>query len=178
MVGQSSFANFVSPIGGSPRWHCSHLICAGEFNPDVIHFVDPIWLCAQMIPLIQFWMPDVPLLASYHTNLASYATLYGFGWLSPTVLSLMVRYRPVARFGSSLGAELQTLTVVLSYSATSTRGVSSRFALRKAPRGCSSHRASTTFDCGLGCVDELLESPSSAQLTAFCDDSGCLHQYV
>ncbi|KAK4050274.1 hypothetical protein OIV83_003595 [Microbotryomycetes sp. JL201] len=55
-----------------------------EFKPDVIHFVDPIWLCAQ-----QWYMPDVPLVASYHTNLASYATLFGFPWLTPTMWNLM-----------------------------------------------------------------------------------------
>ncbi|KAM0786340.1 hypothetical protein ACM66B_001812 [Microbotryomycetes sp. NB124-2] len=60
-----------------------------EFKPDVIHFVDPIWLCAQVIPVVQWYMPDVPLVASYHTNLASYATLFGFPWLTPTMWNLM-----------------------------------------------------------------------------------------
>ncbi|KDE06205.1 hypothetical protein MVLG_03485 [Microbotryum lychnidis-dioicae p1A1 Lamole] len=59
-----------------------------EFEPDVIQFVDPIWLCAQVIPVVQYYLPDVPLLTSYHTNLAMYATLFGFGWLTPTIWSL------------------------------------------------------------------------------------------
>lgn len=60
-----------------------------EFDPDVCMFVDPIWLCAQCvsflsrwhrddpdsgthrtIPAIQFYFPDIPLISSYHTNLA------------------------------------------------------------------------------------------------------------
>lgn len=60
------------------------------FQPDVIQFVDPIWLCAQTIPVIQYWMPTVPLLTSYHTNLAMYATLFGFSWLTPTIWNLQV----------------------------------------------------------------------------------------
>ncbi|ORY63655.1 hypothetical protein BCR35DRAFT_283223 [Leucosporidium creatinivorum] len=60
-----------------------------EFKPDVIQFVDPIWLCAQAIPLVQYYFPDVPLVASYHTNLASYSTLFGFSWLTPTMWNLM-----------------------------------------------------------------------------------------
>ncbi|SCZ87612.1 BZ3500_MvSof-1268-A1-R1_Chr2-2g05078 [Microbotryum saponariae] len=59
-----------------------------EFEPDVIQFVDPIWLCAQVIPVVQYYLPDVPLLTSYHTNLAMYATLFGFAWLTPTMWRL------------------------------------------------------------------------------------------
>ncbi|SCV70491.1 BQ2448_1885 [Microbotryum intermedium] len=59
-----------------------------EFQPDVIQFVDPIWLCAQVIPVVQYYLPNVPLLTSYHTNLAMYATLFGFSWLTPTIWSL------------------------------------------------------------------------------------------
>ncbi|KAM0749483.1 UDP-Glycosyltransferase/glycogen phosphorylase [Meredithblackwellia eburnea MCA 4105] len=59
-----------------------------EFKPDVIQFVDPIWLCAQCIPAIQYYLPDTPLLSSYHTNLAMYATLFGFSWLTPWMWNL------------------------------------------------------------------------------------------
>ncbi|KAK4703594.1 hypothetical protein P7C70_g2618, partial [Phenoliferia sp. Uapishka_3] len=61
---------------------------AVEFKPDVIQFVDPIWLCAQCIPAIQYYLPDTPLLTSYHTNLAMYATLFGFPWLTPIMWNL------------------------------------------------------------------------------------------
>ncbi|GAA5821471.1 hypothetical protein JCM10212_002121 [Sporobolomyces blumeae] len=59
-----------------------------EFKPDVIQFVDPIWLCAQTIPLVQRFFPDTPLVTSYHTNLAMYATLFGFSWLTPAMWAL------------------------------------------------------------------------------------------
>lgn len=45
---------------------------------------------SRVIPVVQWYMPDVPLVASYHTNLASYATLFGFPWLTPTMWNLMV----------------------------------------------------------------------------------------
>ncbi|GAA5932953.1 hypothetical protein JCM3775_005274 [Rhodotorula graminis] len=59
-----------------------------EFDADLVMFVDPIWLCAQTIPVIQYYFPDTPLLSSYHTNLAMYATLFGFPCLTPVMWSL------------------------------------------------------------------------------------------
>ncbi|BGP41554.1 hypothetical protein JCM10450v2_005600 [Rhodotorula kratochvilovae] len=59
-----------------------------EFDADVVLFADPIFLCAQTIPAIQFYFPDTPLLSSYHTNLAMYATLFGFPWLTPLMWAL------------------------------------------------------------------------------------------
>ncbi|BGP01503.1 Glycosyl transferase group 1 [Rhodotorula toruloides ATCC 204091] len=59
-----------------------------EFKPDIIQFTDPIWLCAQTIPMVQYYFPDTPLVSSYHTNLAMYATLFGFSWLTPVMWSL------------------------------------------------------------------------------------------
>ncbi|GAA5841744.1 hypothetical protein JCM9279_003090 [Rhodotorula babjevae] len=59
-----------------------------EFDADLVMFVDPIWLCAQTIPAIQYYFPHTPLLSSYHTNLAMYATLFGFSWLTPVMWSL------------------------------------------------------------------------------------------
>ncbi|SNX81478.1 uncharacterized protein MEPE_00183 [Melanopsichium pennsylvanicum] len=59
-----------------------------QFKPDVIHFVDPIWLGAQMLPVVQKWLPEVPCVSSYHTNLATYATLFGMPWLEKTMWKL------------------------------------------------------------------------------------------
>ncbi|KAN0066416.1 hypothetical protein ACQY0O_000510 [Thecaphora frezii] len=59
-----------------------------QFQPDVIHFVDPIWLGAQMLPVVQKWMPKVPCVSSYHTNLSTYATLFGIPWLESTMWKL------------------------------------------------------------------------------------------
>ncbi|TKY90194.1 hypothetical protein EX895_000192 [Sporisorium graminicola] len=59
-----------------------------QFKPDVIHFVDPIWLGAQMLPAVQKWLPEVPCVSSYHTNLPTYATLFGMPWLEQTMWNL------------------------------------------------------------------------------------------
>ncbi|TXT10662.1 hypothetical protein VHUM_02167 [Vanrija humicola] len=70
-----------------------------DFQPDVIHFVDPIWLGAQTLMAMELgwagedWVgeggPAIgtgisgAVVASYHTNLATYATLFGMSWLEP-----------------------------------------------------------------------------------------------
>ncbi|KAK0563604.1 hypothetical protein OC861_004718 [Tilletia horrida] len=59
-----------------------------QFKPDVIHFVDPIWLGAQMLPAVQKFLPEVPCVSSYHTNLPTYATLFGLPWLEKTMWRL------------------------------------------------------------------------------------------
>ncbi|KIY52600.1 UDP-Glycosyltransferase/glycogen phosphorylase, partial [Fistulina hepatica ATCC 64428] len=59
-----------------------------EFQPEVIHVVDPIWLCAQSIPMVRYILPEVELVSSYHTNLASYSSLFGFSWLSPAIWAI------------------------------------------------------------------------------------------
>jgi len=62
-----------------------------EFDPDVIHYVDPIWLSAQAQPLIEYAFPDTAAVSSYHTNLARYAGVYGFHWLTSTMWQLQRR---------------------------------------------------------------------------------------
>lgn len=58
------------------------------WRTQVCHFVDPIWLGAQMLPIVQKWLPDVPCVSSYHTNLPTYATLFGLPWLENTMWRL------------------------------------------------------------------------------------------
>ncbi|KDQ58966.1 glycosyltransferase family 4 protein [Jaapia argillacea MUCL 33604] len=58
------------------------------FKPDVIHFVDPIWLGAQGVPVTEALCGGIPRVGSYHTNLASYAGLFGWGWLGGWVWGL------------------------------------------------------------------------------------------
>lgn len=48
-----------------------------QFRPDVVHFVDPIWLGVQMMWIVKKILPDVPCVSSYHTNLPTYASLFG-----------------------------------------------------------------------------------------------------
>ncbi|KAK6905999.1 hypothetical protein I204_08513 [Kwoniella mangroviensis CBS 8886] len=74
-----------------------------DWEPDVVHFVDPIWLGAQTILAMELgwagdkWLSqesDSPtmgkglggaVVASYHTNLATYATLFGLSFLTPII---------------------------------------------------------------------------------------------
>ncbi|WVF70640.1 hypothetical protein IAT40_005433 [Kwoniella sp. CBS 6097] len=72
-----------------------------DWEPDVVHFVDPIWLGAQTILAMELgwagdnWLgQDGPelgkglggaVVASYHTNLATYATLFGISFLTPVI---------------------------------------------------------------------------------------------
>ncbi|KAF7728027.1 hypothetical protein EC973_006792 [Apophysomyces ossiformis] len=54
-----------------------------QFKPDVIHLVDPVWLGAAALMICQLYLPHVPLVASYHTNLATYCQRFGWGLFSP-----------------------------------------------------------------------------------------------
>ncbi|WRT64430.1 uncharacterized protein IL334_001362 [Kwoniella shivajii] len=72
-----------------------------DWEPDVVHFVDPIWLGAQTILAMELgwagekWLSQEGLqlgkglggavIASYHTNLATYATLFGLSFLTPII---------------------------------------------------------------------------------------------
>lgn len=53
-----------------------------EFRPHVIHLVDPVWLGAAGLAVCRFYLPGVPLVSSYHTNLAAYCGHFGWGFLS------------------------------------------------------------------------------------------------
>lgn len=48
----------------------------------------------RTIPVVRYFFPDTPLVSSYHTNLAMYATLFGFSWLTPVMWGLQVRFSP------------------------------------------------------------------------------------
>ncbi|CAE6532886.1 unnamed protein product [Rhizoctonia solani] len=61
-----------------------------DFKPDVIHVVDPIWLGPQVLyALRRGWCgskwttPNAPIVASFHTNLPTYASLFGLKFLEP-----------------------------------------------------------------------------------------------
>ena len=59
-----------------------------QFQPDVIHFVDPILFGPQVMYVCMVMLPHVPRIASYHTNIALYANMFGYPWLSSTIWSL------------------------------------------------------------------------------------------
>ncbi|KAJ7624621.1 glycosyl transferase group 1 [Roridomyces roridus] len=49
-----------------------------QFNPDVIHIVDPICLGIQSLVCVKIFFPDVPLVTSQDTNIPTYAAVFGF----------------------------------------------------------------------------------------------------
>ena len=52
----------------------------GEFQPDIIHLVDPVILGATGLAAARFF--NTPLVSSYHTNLAAYCEHFGFSLLT------------------------------------------------------------------------------------------------
>jgi glycosyltransferase involved in cell wall biosynthesis len=52
-----------------------------DFRPDVIHAVNPVLLAAGAVAVAR--RRRVPLVASYHAHLLSYAPLYKLGWIQP-----------------------------------------------------------------------------------------------
>ncbi|KAL1934689.1 hypothetical protein VTP01DRAFT_6871 [Rhizomucor pusillus] len=54
-----------------------------EFEPDVVHLVDPVWLGVAGLAVCNRYLPQVPLVSSYHTNLATYCQHFGFGIFTP-----------------------------------------------------------------------------------------------
>jgi glycosyltransferase involved in cell wall biosynthesis len=52
----------------------------GDFRPDIIHLVDPVILGATGLAAARFF--NVPLVSSYHTNLAAYCEHFGFSLLT------------------------------------------------------------------------------------------------
>lgn len=60
-----------------------------QFKPDVVHFVDPVWLGAQMMWIVKQRLPDVPCVSSYHTNLPTYASLFGMPFLESVMWKLI-----------------------------------------------------------------------------------------
>ena len=51
-----------------------------EFHPDIVHLVDPVILGATGVAAARFF--NIPLISSYHTNLAAYCEHFGFGLLT------------------------------------------------------------------------------------------------
>lgn len=58
-----------------------------DFQPDVIHAVNPMVLGAFGIYAAK--QLDLPLVASYHTDMARYAEHFGFGFVNPALWSYM-----------------------------------------------------------------------------------------
>lgn len=50
-----------------------------EFSPDVVHAVNPVWLSAYGV--LSARRRDLPLVASFHTNVPDYTVSLGIGWV-------------------------------------------------------------------------------------------------
>lgn len=53
-----------------------------KFQPDVIHLVDPVFLGAFGLAVVRYYLPNVPIVSSYHTNLAVYCDHFGYGFMT------------------------------------------------------------------------------------------------
>ncbi|MGH3436370.1 MAG: glycosyltransferase [Sciscionella sp.] len=58
-----------------------------EFQPDVVHVVNPVLL--GIAGVIAACRQGLPLVASYHTDVARYAGYYRLGWLGPVIWALL-----------------------------------------------------------------------------------------
>ncbi|ORX61361.1 UDP-Glycosyltransferase/glycogen phosphorylase [Hesseltinella vesiculosa] len=56
-----------------------------SFDPHVIHLVDPVWLGGMALWILKMYFQHVPVVSSYHTNLAVYCQHFGYGWLTPAM---------------------------------------------------------------------------------------------
>jgi glycosyltransferase involved in cell wall biosynthesis len=58
-----------------------------NFQPDVVHVVNPVLL--GIVAVVASRRAGIPLVASYHTNVAKYAAYYRLGWLAGVVWWLL-----------------------------------------------------------------------------------------
>jgi glycosyltransferase involved in cell wall biosynthesis len=73
-------------VYGGKRWPIPLPRVVGylrEFGPDIVHVVNPVLLGAVGVRAAR--QLDVPLVASYHTDIARYAGYYHLGWLRPAI---------------------------------------------------------------------------------------------
>lgn len=56
-----------------------------EFRPDIMHIVDPVVLGAAGLATAR--LMDIPIVSSYHTNLAAYCAHFGFPFFTPLMWS-------------------------------------------------------------------------------------------
>lgn len=97
--------NFLSP---------AFLRALRAFSPHVIHLVDPIWLGVQALAAITILFPTTPIVTSHHTNLPTYAEVFGYPyyhwrtwgvhrWLHSFARSTLVPSRSTAQLLSEKG---------------------------------------------------------------------------
>lgn len=82
-----------------------------EFQPDIIHLVDPVCLGAFSLLVLRYHLPNIPIVSSYHTNLADYCSHFGFGYMS----SIMWRWnRYCHSFSHAIACPSKSTSTTLS----------------------------------------------------------------
>ncbi|KAJ7927316.1 hypothetical protein B0H13DRAFT_2312718 [Mycena leptocephala] len=66
------------------------LPCPRTFASHVIHLVDPTWLGVQALIALHILFPGTPIVTSHHTNLPTYAEIFGYALVSsPSTVRLL-----------------------------------------------------------------------------------------
>ncbi len=82
----------IRRVYGGKRWGFPLPRIGGylrEFQPDIVHVVNPMMM--GIVAVIAARLARVPLVASYHTDVARYATYYKLGFLRPVIWWLLRR---------------------------------------------------------------------------------------
>lgn len=83
VIGVPAFHFFLYPDKNFSLWRFGLGRYIKEFDPDIIHMLNPAFLGIGAI--YYAWRFQIPLIASYHTNVATYARHYKLDFLEPTL---------------------------------------------------------------------------------------------
>ncbi|KAG8752648.1 hypothetical protein FRC12_011848 [Ceratobasidium sp. 428] len=97
-----------------------------EFDPDVVHVVDPIWLGPQVLfALRNGWCgpkwsdPQAPIVASFHTNLPTYASSFGLNFMESIMWTCIKTWHSQCRLTAC--PTLSTATMLMRKGVQNTR---------------------------------------------------------
>ncbi|KAJ7749790.1 hypothetical protein DFH07DRAFT_922896 [Mycena maculata] len=81
--------NFISP---------AFLAALRAFAPHIIHLIDPIWLGVQVLAALPLLFPRARVVTSHHTNLPTYAAVFGYPYFHHRTWSLHTWFHSFAAF--------------------------------------------------------------------------------
>ncbi len=79
------FSPYRGLLATAPDPHIAYELA--RFRPDVVHAVGPV--CLGLWGVLAARALGLPLVASFHTDLARYVKSYGLGWLEPAIWPLL-----------------------------------------------------------------------------------------